>query len=183
MTMPTLRIRLLGDFSLIYADRQVTGLNSMRLQSLLAYLVLHRGVPQQRQRLAFLFWPDTTEAQARNNLRQLLHQVRQAFPAVERFLSADTHTLHWHPVTPFHLDVAEFEQALSLLEAATRRNDQQALQAALEQVDNLYRGELLPGCYEEWILPERERLRQRHLQALEQLLRLVEVRGETGSAI
>src|SRR5438094_7361427 len=139
MTIPTLHIRLLGDFSLIYADQQVTNLNTMRLQSLLAYLVLHRDAPQQRQHLAFLFWPDTTEAQARNNLRQLLHQLRQVFPEVEHFLAADTHMLHWHPVTPFHLDVSEFEEALSLADAATGHNDQHALQSALEQADNLYR--------------------------------------------
>ncbi len=181
--MPTLHLRLLGDFSLIYDDRQVTSLNSMRLQSLLAFLVLHRDVPQHRQHLAFLFWPDSTEAQARNNLRQLLHQLRQALPAGEQFLSADTQMLHWHPVTPFHLDVAEFEQALTLADAATRRNDQHPLQAALEQADSLYRGELLPGCYDEWILPERERLRQRHLQVLEQLLRLFEAQGNTVTAI
>ena len=180
---PTLHIRLLGDFNLVYADRQVTGLNSMRLQSLLAYLVLHRDVPQQRQHLAFLFWPDTTEAQARNNLRQLLHQLRQAFPPVEQFLSTDTHMLHWHPATHFQLDVAEFEQALSLADAATRQHDQPALQDALEQADSLYRGDLLPGCYDEWILPERERLRQRHRQALEHLLRLFEMQGDTGTAI
>src|SRR5215471_2467629 len=179
----TLHIRLLGDFSLIYADRQMTNLNTMRLQSLLAYLVLHRDVPQQRQHLAFLFWPDTTEAQARNNLRQLLHQLRRAFPAVEHFLSADTHMMHWHPVTPFHLDVAEFEQALTLADAARRRNDQYALQAALEQAEKLYRGELLPGCYDEWILPERERLRQCHREALEHLLHLFEVQGDTITAI
>ena len=180
---PTLDIRLLGDFSLIYAGQQVTSLNTMRLQSLLAYLVLHRDAPQQRQHLAFLFWPDTTEAQARNNLRQLLHQLRQVFPEVERFLSADTHILHWHPVTPFRLDVAEFEQALELADEARGYNDQRALQAALEQADDLYCGELLPGCYDEWILPERERLRQRHLQALEQLLHLLEVQGDTIPAI
>jgi len=183
MTMPTLHIRLLGDFSLIYDDRQVTSLNTTRLQSLLAFLVLHRDVPQQRQHLAFLFWPDATEAQARNNLRQLLHQLRQALPAVEQFLSADTHMLHWHPVTPCHLDVAEFEQTLALADAATQRNDQHPLQAALEQADSLYRGELLPGCYDEWILPERDRLRQRHLQVLEQLLRLFEAQGDTVTAI
>src|SRR6266699_4831473 len=127
MTMPTLHIRLLGDFNLLYADQQVTSLNTPRLRSLFAYLVLHRDVPQQRQHLAFLFWPDATEAQARNNLRQLLHQLRQAFPAVEQFLSADAHLLHWHPVTPFHLDVAAFEQALSRVDDATQRNDQRAL--------------------------------------------------------
>jgi hypothetical protein len=51
----TLHLRLLGDFSLLYNDQQVTSLNTVRLQSLLAYLVLHRDVPQQRQHLAFLF--------------------------------------------------------------------------------------------------------------------------------
>src|SRR5713101_6628488 len=183
MMAPTLHIRLLGDFSLFYNDRQVTSLNTTRLQSLLAYLVLHRDVPQHRQHLAFLFWPDATEAQARNNLRQLLHQLRQALPAVEQFLSADKHMLHWHSVTPFNLDVAAFEQTLTLADAVTQRNDQHPLQAALEQADNLYRGELLPGCYDEWILPERERLRQRHLQVLEQLLRLFEVQGDTVTAI
>src|SRR5229473_6182879 len=183
MMVPTLHIRLLGEFSLIYSDQQVTSLNTTRLRSLLAYLVLHRDVPQQRQHLAFLFWPDATEAQARNNLRQLLHQLRQAFPDVEHFLSADAHMLHWHPVTPCYLDVAAFEQTLTLADAATRHHDQHALQDALEQADNLYRGELLPGCYDEWILPERERLRQRHLQVLEQLLRLFEVQGDTVPAI
>ncbi len=183
MIMPTLHLRLLGDFSLLYNDQQVTSLNTTRLQSLLTYLVLHRDVPQQRQHLAFLFWPDTTEAQARNNLRQLLHQLRQAFPAVEHFLSADTHTLHWHPITPFHLDVAEFEQTLNLADVAVQQNDQHELQATLEQANTLYRGELLPGCYDEWILPERERLLQYHRQALERLLRLFEEQGNTVAAI
>jgi len=181
--MPTLHIRLLGDFNLLYSGQQVTSLNTTRLRSLLAYLVLHRDVPQQRQHLAFLFWPDATEAQARNNLRQLLHQLRQALPAVEHFLTTDTHVVHWHPVTPYHLDVAAFEQALTLADAATQQNDQHALQDALEQADSLYRGELLPGCYDEWILPERDRLRQRHLQVLEHLLRLFEAQGDNVTAI
>ena len=183
MTIPTLHLRLLGDFSLLYNDKQVTNLNTMRLRSLLTYLVLHRDVPQQRQHLAFLFWPDATEAQARNNLRQLLHQLRQVFPDVEHFLSTDAHMLYWHPITPCYLDVAAFEQTLTLADAATRQHDQHALQDALEQADNLYGGELLPGCYDEWILPERERLRQRHRQVLEHLLRLFEGRSDHITAI
>jgi DNA-binding SARP family transcriptional activator len=111
---------LLGDFSLIYADQQVTSLNTIRLQALLAYLMLHSDVPQQRQHLAFLFWPDTTEAQARNNLRQLLHQLRHALPDAPHFLSADKHTVHWRPDIPAQLDVAAFEQAL---ERALRPHD------------------------------------------------------------
>src|SRR5690348_6078283 len=96
MMVPTLQIQLLGDFSFIYDDQQVTNLNTMRLQSLFAYLVLHRDVPQHRQHLAFLFWPEATEAQARNNLRQLLHQLRQVLPAVEQFLHVDASMLYWN---------------------------------------------------------------------------------------
>src|ERR1700693_4866770 len=114
MTMPTLHIRLLGDFHLLYNDQQVASLNTTRLRSLLASLVLHCEVPQPRQHLAFLFWPDSSEAQARNNLRQLLHQLRQALPDVEQFLHADTSMVHWRLDTPFSLDVAEFERALHL---------------------------------------------------------------------
>jgi DNA-binding SARP family transcriptional activator len=66
----TLHVQLLGDFRLVYGDKPVTNVTTGRLQSLLAYLLLHHGTTQPRQHLAFLFWPDSTEAQARNNLRQ-----------------------------------------------------------------------------------------------------------------
>ena len=70
---PALRVRLLGAFSVVLDDEPLRGLNSARLQSLFAYLALHRDAPHLRQHLAFLFWPDSSEAQARNNLRQVLH--------------------------------------------------------------------------------------------------------------
>jgi DNA-binding SARP family transcriptional activator/predicted ATPase len=179
----TLRLRLLGDFSLTYDNQQVTSLNTGRLQSLLAYLVLHRDVPQQRQHLAFLFWPDATEAQARNNLRQLLHQLRQAFPSVEQFLSADMHTVYWRTSTPFSIDVAEFEQALADAAVVRQHDEQHTLQSALEQASTLYQGELLPSCYDEWLLSERRRLRQLHQQNLEELYHLTLQRDDTVTAI
>jgi len=80
MMPPTLSIRLLGDFSLMSGAELVTSVNTPRLHSLLAYLVLHRDAPQLRQHLAFLFWPDTAEAQARTNLRQVNRQP--LFPVV-----------------------------------------------------------------------------------------------------
>lgn len=52
--MPALCTRLLGDFSLVFGDALVTAMNTVCLQSLLAYLVLHRDVPQSRQHVAFL---------------------------------------------------------------------------------------------------------------------------------
>ena len=77
---PTLHIRMLGTF-IIASDRvPLTGIDMPRLQSLLAYLVQHHGVPQSRTRLASLLWPDSTEEQAHTNLRNLLYKLRQALP-------------------------------------------------------------------------------------------------------
>src|SRR6478735_5779818 len=116
----TLYIRLLGDFSLMSGDEPVTSVNTPRLHSLLAYLVLHRDAPQLRQHLAFLFWPDTSEAQARTNLRQLLHQLRHVLPDADTFIQSDANTVRWRSDAPFQLDVAEFECALTLAKAAER---------------------------------------------------------------
>ena len=94
-TEPILHIRLLGGVSLTHGDEAVTAVHSPRLHSLLGYLLLHRDTPQLRQHLAFTFWPDSNEAQARNNLRQILHELRHALPEAERFLFADTRTAGW----------------------------------------------------------------------------------------
>jgi predicted ATPase/DNA-binding SARP family transcriptional activator len=181
----TLHIRLLGTFSLTYGDATVAGVNTPRLQSLLAHLVLHRDTPQLRQHLAFQFWPDATEGQARNNLRQALHALRLALPNPGTFLASDASTVQWRPGAPCSLDVADLEQALTAAETtgAAHLEERGALRVALERVANLFQADLLPSCYDEWIVPERERLRQRCLRALGQLGRLLESDGDYPAAI
>ena len=46
--------------------------------ALVAFLAAHAGSPQLRQRIAGLFWPDSTDAQALTNLRRELHHLRNA---------------------------------------------------------------------------------------------------------
>src|SRR5881397_3959154 len=108
-----LRARLLGTMDLRLGARQLPPLDSARAESLLAYLLLHREAPQPRQRLAFLLWPDSTEPQARTNLRHVLHTLRRALPDAERFLDVTPRTLQWRPDAPFWLDVAGFEGSLA----------------------------------------------------------------------
>src|SRR5207253_8814316 len=47
----------------------------------------------------------------------------------------------------------------------------------------LYRGELLPGSFQDWILPERQRLAEAHLQALQTLVALLDERGDRPQAL
>jgi DNA-binding SARP family transcriptional activator len=180
---PVLHLHLLGDFRLVYRGVPALSVNTARLQSLLAYLVIHRDAPQPRPYLAYLFWPDANEAQARTNLRQLLHQLRQALPEAERFLYADAATLCWPNDASCRLDVAEFEHALAQAAAAEQRHDREAQRTALVEAVGLYRADLLPGCYDDWIAPERERLRNRYLEALASLVRLLEAQRDYGAAI
>jgi predicted ATPase/DNA-binding SARP family transcriptional activator len=181
--MPTLQIHVLGDFRIIYDGEPVTSVNQMRLQSLLAYLLLHRDAPQSRQQLAFLFWPDTSERQARTNLRQLLHHLHRDLPVADLFLNIAAKTLQWLPDAPCSLDIAEFVDYLARADQAVRVGRTAEARAALEAAINLYRGDLLPGCYDEWILPERERLHQAYIGALERLLLLTEEQRDYRPAI
>ena len=70
---------LLGDFSLV-VNNEAVPIASGRLQALLAYLALNRSIPQPRQRLAALLWPESSQMQAQTNLRTLLHRFRQSCP-------------------------------------------------------------------------------------------------------
>jgi DNA-binding SARP family transcriptional activator len=179
----TLHVHLLGDFRLVYGDEPVTSVKSARMQSLLAYLVLHRDAPQSRHYLAFLFWPDSTEAQALTNLRNLLHHLRHGLPDADRFLQVDTQTVQWRPDGPFTLDVAGFESVLDHAEQAQQAGDQSAAREGLEEAVALYPGELLPSCYDDWIRPEREQLSQASAGALEQLILLLEGQRDYRAAI
>ncbi|HEX8994947.1 MAG TPA: AAA family ATPase [Ktedonobacterales bacterium] len=181
--MSTLQIRLLGALRLTCDGEPIPSVNTPRLQSLLAYLVLHSDSPQLRQRLAFLYWPDSSEAQARNNLRQVVHGLRLALPCFDDFVQADANTLQWRAGASYSLDIAEFEAALALAEELGGPSDAEERRAALERAATLYTADLLPACYDDWIAPERERLRQRYLHALDQLIRQLEAARDYRGAI
>lgn len=155
-----LNIQLLGGVRLVWNNTPLTNFHSPRLQSLLTYLILHRELPQSRQHLAFLFFPDSAETQARTNLRNLLHLLHHALPVPEQFLDGDAQTVWWRADAPCTIDVSGFEAALA--QAATAQDWQKTV--------DLYRGDLMPGCYDDWIVPERERLRQEYVEALERLV-------------
>jgi DNA-binding SARP family transcriptional activator/tetratricopeptide (TPR) repeat protein len=170
--LPELHVQLLGDFRLTYDDKPLTTVVHARQQALLAYLLLHRGAPQSRHHLAFLFWPDTDETQALTNLRNLLHKLRRALPDSENFLQVGTQTIQWHPRVRCILDVTDF---LALAQSPS--------QADLRQAVTFYRGDLLPSCYDEWILPERERLQRVLFDILEKLVVQLESTRQYGEAI
>ncbi|HEY9624681.1 MAG TPA: BTAD domain-containing putative transcriptional regulator [Crinalium sp.] len=171
----TLHIQLLGEFAIRYDGASVAGFTTGRSRALLAYLLLHRHAPQLRQRLAFQLWTESTDEQGRANLRKELSYLRRSLPDSDDFLAIDVKTLQWQPNASFTLDVADFEASLK---TASQTADPNVARPALEKALELYRGDLLPDCDDEWILPERERLQRSHANALVQLITLLETQQD-----
>ena len=181
MEEPAISIRLFGELELRVGTARLPRLESARARSLLAFLLLHRDAPQSRQRLAFMLWPDSTEAQARTNLRHLIHTLRQATPEIERFVDVTPQTLWWRDDVPSWVDIAAFDAAQAVADspAISPKEQLDALRAAIE----LYRGDLLDGCYDEWVLDVRERFRDRYLAQLHRLTVVLSQDGEHVEAI
>lgn len=90
-----LKIKFLGEFRLQLGDTAVTGITTPAYQPLLAYLILNRHKIHTRRQLAFQFWPDSTESQARTNLRKAIYALRHNLPQTERFLCLDKQSIQW----------------------------------------------------------------------------------------
>jgi DNA-binding SARP family transcriptional activator/tetratricopeptide (TPR) repeat protein len=176
--MPTLRARVLGGLALAWEGRPLPSIPSSTARSLFAYLAVHRDRPHTRDLLAGTFWPDLPDAVARRRLTQALWQIRRAFrPHAPLLAKGDT--IQIDPDLPLWLDVQEFERLASDDNGGTGAPGAERLQRATE----LYRGELLAGYYDEWVLGERERLRELFLTVLERLVEAEKQRGEYERAL
>src|SRR5262245_13822298 len=124
-------------------------------QRLLALLALH-GRPVRRDWAAGALWLESSQEHANGCLRTTLWR---ADPAARQLVHATS--------TELALDDAVVIDTAAMTDAARRvferdggRRELVALQEA---------GELLPDWYDDWVVLERERLRQLRLHALETL--------------
>jgi predicted ATPase/DNA-binding SARP family transcriptional activator len=177
------RIQLFGELGVVQGDRTISHFRTQKAASLLGYLALHLGQRLLRERLMDLFWPDMDVDSGRVNLSTTLSTLRRELepPGVPAgsVLLADRQTVQLNSAA-VSTDVAEFER---LLRAAARAAEARERASLLERAVELYRGELLPGCYEEWALQEQMRFGERCADALEQLAAAREAIGDLGGAL
>ena len=80
-----LHVSLLGESAITDDGTGTVRTRSSRAVVLVAFLVGHAGSLQSRQRIAGLFWPESTDAQALTNLRRELHHLRQVLATSARW--------------------------------------------------------------------------------------------------
>ncbi len=154
-----LEVRLLGQFDLRQNGKPVE-IRSRPTQSLLAYLLLNAGTACRREQLSGIFWPEATEANARNSLRQALWRLHQALDHEHTYFLADEFSVTFDATADYWLDVAVLDQK------GVEAGPLEDLIAAI----SVYGGDLLPGFYEDWVSLERERLQAVFEQRMKVLL-------------
>jgi DNA-binding SARP family transcriptional activator len=147
-------LRLLDGFELRHRGAPL--LLTRGSQRILAFLALaNREI--ERGAVAYQLWPDNTDDRAVANLRCALWRIRQQ-PA--SLVTTSSTRVRLHP--DVWVDARDGIRELGVL----------APEAILEENTSVTMcGELLPDWYDEWLLTERERLRQLRLHALEDAAR------------
>jgi DNA-binding SARP family transcriptional activator len=163
---------LLNGFSLhlVGAGPESTPDLPRAVQRLIAHLSLS-GRPT-RTVVAGQLWPDVTENHAQGSLRSSLWRVQKVVPGL---ITVSCGTLSISD--DVHVDVHELtDWALRALDPRSAADSRTAGDFGLP-------GELLPGWYDDWILLERERLRQLRMHALEALAEKYSASARYGEAV
>ena len=177
--MSPLSLRFLGTFHASRDDVAVTSFRSDKARALLAFLALEADRPHRREALAALFWPDKSERAGKANLRQTLSRLKRALKEggddEKPLLKAARQTLQLDLSPEVFLDTRAFSNLLGEVEAHAHPDLAACPDCVkrLEAAAALFRGDLLEGVsvrdsepFEEWLLVERERFRQRALELM-----------------
>jgi DNA-binding SARP family transcriptional activator len=167
------RVVLLDGFSLDVdpAEPASSALDLPRgVQRLIAYLGLSRR--PARTAVAGALWPDVPDALAHSSLRSSLWRLHKAAPGLVE-VAGDALAL----ACGVRVDVRD------LTWWAQRVLDPRTDVDGVLPLDVGQSGELLPGWYDEWVLLERERLRQLRMHAFEALADKLGRAGRYGEAV
>ncbi|NJN83569.1 MAG: hypothetical protein HC802_15665 [Caldilineaceae bacterium] len=172
-----LEIKLLGPPEALLDGKPITGFRSGKAQALLYYLTATRQ-PHSRSTLAGLFWGDVAEQHARRSLTSVLSNLKQLIP---EHLQIERDTVEFDRERAHQLDVAIFEEEID----AGSANVEQ-----LRHEISRYRADFMDGFYiqdapefEQWMLGERTRLREKLLGVLFTLADLLVEKGDLEGAI
>lgn len=162
------RLSLLGGWQLV--QEGVTLHLPASGQRLLAFLCLHGR--SSRSRLAGTLWPESSERHAYGSLRSALWRIHKSGAGL---LVADGDQLVLD--ASVDVDVRDLLRDIrGLLDGVAPPREPGVPRYLLE-------GELLPGWYDDWVLFERERLRQLRLHALEALALSLAGEGRFAAAV
>lgn len=162
MSDTQLHIWTLGNFIIERDDQVIETFLTRKTSLLLAYLALNRG-KHTREKLAALFWSETSDEQALKNLRTVLSSIRKNAPDAVQI------TRQIMEIGPdVWIDALQFEEGCD----AVFNGNKPSLETMMELV-KLYSGDFLSDVHvsqvdslQDWIDTKRDQLHQKYLQLL-----------------
>lgn len=173
--MSILEIHLFGKFTIYDQGQVVNPFRSQKALELLCFLLLHWEQPHHRDHLANIFWGERCTSESKKYLRKTLWQLHSVLdalphPDLTNLIRTETDWLQINQNLNVWLDTLEFESIYDSLSGLRGRDfDPQQFQAA-ERAAGLYQGDLLEGCYQDWCLFERERLKDMYFILADKLM-------------
>jgi DNA-binding SARP family transcriptional activator len=167
------RVRLIDGFEVHLGERPALRAQDQLprgVQRLVARLCLSGRPP--RSAIAGQLWPDVSEDHAHASLRSALWRLHKAAPGLVE-ASAGSLSL----AAGVRVDVRELSDWARTVRDPTADLDR------FHVPDAELLGELLPGWYDDWVLLERERLRQLRMHALERVAESLARAGRYGEAL
>jgi class 3 adenylate cyclase/tetratricopeptide (TPR) repeat protein len=160
-------VGVLGELELELDGERLQPPASRRACSLLGLLALERRM-HARSELAARFWPDVLDESARTSLRGALAAARKALgPAAERYLETTRERAGLSDEVS--TDAEQFERL--------------AREDRFEEAMELWRGDLLSGLSDDWVLIARDQWRERAIAGLVSVAHAARARGDIGGAI
>ena len=178
------RVELLGGLQILREGREPVVFLPSHPNALLAYLALHFQRVHTREELSERLWPEEESGEVvQQKLRRCLYVLRRRFeqPPFEQadLLQNTRQTIGLDP-NLVCTDVQEFKDALS---AAAATTDLAERQRSLAEAVHRYRGDLLPGFYQDCFVSERNRLADLYADALHLLTQVYEQAGDLERAV
>jgi DNA-binding SARP family transcriptional activator len=163
------RLSLLGGFGL-RVDGETVELPHTA-QRLISFLAVHPRVLLRRVFVAGRLWTEASEAQANSSLRSALWRLQARVHLVEA------------TGTQLALKPCVQDDLAQLIALTERLTDDGAPPSRADVLALTSAGELLPDWYDDWLIVERERVRQRRLHALEAACRSLTAVGRYADAL
>jgi DNA-binding SARP family transcriptional activator len=177
-----LHVSLLGGHAISDDATGSVRTHSSRAVALVAFLAVHAGSPQARQRIAGEFWPDSTDAQALTNLRRELHHLRHVLED-EPALVVTSKDLCWRDTDTCQVDMRIFDIERKAAVAAAAASDGEGVLRHAAMAIAQYRGDLLPGGYDDWLLVARSEVERQCVDLCDLLCQTRALMGDLAGAV
>ncbi len=168
-----LTIHLLNQIKIEQDGVLLESLMVPKLQLLLGYLIVNRDKAVSRDHIAQIMWPNRPESSGRNNLRRLLHRVRQHLPNADIHIRSTSHSLSWMSSDKASIDLIAFEETMTDFDRPI------GIQTLVQNPSPTF----MPGMTEDWVIEVGERLRRLWCNGLELTADLCVVSRQINGAV